>query len=235
MKTLRSFASIRTTKAYDDLLRALYMSVKRQVEEIEIPPVQAIAATGNQPPGSGQYQEAIGALYGIGYSLKMGLKFGKLPRPSGYFDYKVGALETFWWSVGKELEISNAATLRWQAWLMVPGFVTGELFDEARALAAAKHPEARYDAASLVTIDEGHVVQVLHVGRYDKEQPTIEALHAYLVGHGLAVAGKHHEIYISDPRRTPPEKLKTVIRLGVRPATKPGRAEARARVDSRKP
>ncbi len=218
MKTLPSFKSIRTTKAYDGLLKMLYAGVKRQVEEIEIPSVQAICVTGNQPPTTKQYQDAIAVLYGVGYSLKMGLTFGKLPTPAGYFDYKVGALETFWWSVGKEVDITNPATLRWQAYLMIPAFVTEKFVDEARALAKAKHPELPYEGAELATIDEGRSVQMLHVGRYDMERPTIDMLHAYAADNGLVIAGKHHEIYISDPRKTQPEKLKTVIRYAVGPA-----------------
>ncbi len=220
MKTLPSSKSIRTTKAYDDLLKLLYAGVKRQVEEIEVPPVQAICVTGNQPPATKQYQDAIAVLYGVGFSLKMGLKFGKLPTPAGYFDYKVGALETFWWSVGKEVDITNPATLRWQAYLMVPAFVTEKLFAEARTLAKAKHPELPYEGATLATIDEGWSVQMLHVGRYDMERPTIDTLHAYAADHGLAIAGRHHEIYISDPRKTQPEKLKTVIRYAVKSASR---------------
>jgi hypothetical protein len=218
MKKLPNFKSIRTARAYDDFLKALYAGVKQQVEEIEIPRIQVICVTGNQPPASKQYQEAIAVLYGIGYSLKMGLKFGTLPQPVGYFDYKVGALGSFWWSVGKKFEITNPKTLRWQAYLMVPAFVTKKLADEARRLAKAKHPELPYESATLATIDEGRSVQMLHVGPYDMEQPTIDELRAYVAERGLVVAGKHHEIYISDPRRTQPEKLKTVIRLAVRPA-----------------
>jgi hypothetical protein len=220
MKRLPGFKSIRTTKAYDGLLKALYTGAKRPPEEIEIPRVQAICVTGSEPPASKGYQDAIVVLYGIGYSLKMGLKFGKLPRPAGYFDYKVGALETLWWSDGNEFEIANPQTLRWQAYLMVPAFVTSKLVDEARRLAKARQPGIPFEAATLEAIDEGRSVQVLHVGPYDKEQPTIAELHSYIADHGLAVAGKHHEIYLSDPRKTPSAKLKTVIRLAVRPAAR---------------
>ncbi len=220
MKTLPSFKAIRTAKAYDDFLKVLYAGAKPQVEEIAIPPVPVICVTGNQPPATKQYQDAIAALYGISYGVKMGLKFGKLPRPAGYFDYKVGALETFWWSVSEELDITNPETLRWQAYLMLPAFVTKKLVDEARDLAKAKHPEIPYEAVRLARVDEGRSVQILHVGRYDAEQPTIAKLHAYAADHGLAITGRHHEIYISDPRRTPPEKLKTVIRLAVKPASR---------------
>ncbi len=225
MKTLASFESIRTAEAYDQLLKALYTGVKQRVEELEIPPVQVISVAGDQPPAAKPYQDAVAVLYGIGYSLKMGLKFGKLPKPTPYFDYKVGALETFWWSIGAKFDIADSRTLRWQAFLMVPAFVTPNLFDAARRLAHDKRPELAHDAAMLTTIEEGRSIQALHVGPYDKEKSTIDALHAYAADHGLAVTGKHHEIYLSDPRRTAPEKLKTVIRCAVRVASTRGRAD----------
>jgi hypothetical protein len=220
MKIVPGVESIRTAKAYDSLLKTLYMGAKREVEEIEIPPLQVLSVTGNQPPASKQFQEAIAVLYGIGYSLKMGLKFGKLARPKKYFDYKVGALEVVWWSIQKELDISDPKTLRWQAYLMVPSFVTKKLVDQAAKLAKSKHPEIPYETATLATVREGRSVQMLHVGRYDMEQPTIEKLNTYAADHGLSITGKHHEIYISDPRRTSPEKLKTVIRLAVKAASR---------------
>lgn len=219
MKRPGSFRTIRTTKAYDDFLRALYLGVRQRVEEIAVPAVQVISVTGNQPPATKPYQEAIAVLYGIGYGLKMGLKFGTLPRPAGHFDYRVGALETLWWSVGGQFEITNPETLCWQAFLMVPAFVTRKLVDEARRIAKNRHPELPYETATLTAIDDGHSVQTLHVGPYDREQSTLDALHAYMADHGLVLTGKHHEIYISDPRRTRPEKLKTVIRLAVKPAS----------------
>jgi hypothetical protein len=99
---------------------------------------------------------------------------------------------------------------------MVPRFVTPELFRAARQQAQAKRPELPYDVAALETMREGRAAQVLHVGPYNQETPTIVRLHAYIAEHGLKPAGKHHEIYLSDPRRTAPAKLKTVIRQGVK-------------------
>jgi len=211
------YDSIRTTKAYDELLNALYIKVKRTPEEIVVPALQVISVRGHEPPSSKPYQDAIAVLYGIGYGLKMGLKFGKLTGPRGYFDYRVGALGTFWESTGKTLEINNADTLRWQAYLVVPAFVSSTLFGEAREQAQAKHPDIPYERAALEPVNEGRAVQMLHVGPYDREAPTIDAMQLYVAEHGLAIAGRHHEIYISDPRRTPPAKLKTVIRFGVVP------------------
>lgn len=225
MKTVTSFKSIMSAKAYDEFLKRLYAGAKRRVEEIEIPPVQVIAVTGNQPPASRQYQDAIAVLYGIAFSLKMGLKFGKLRAPAGYFDYKVGALETLWWSEGGELDISNPKTLRWKAYLMVPPFVTKKVFEEARAMAKARHPQLPFDLAAMATVDEPRAVQMLHVGPYDREGPTIDLLNTYVEEHGLEVIGRHHEIYLGDPRRTAPEKLRTVIRLSVAPASKGARRQ----------
>ncbi len=209
---------IRTTKGYDALLKSLYAGAKRKAQEVDVPPVQALSVTGNEPPGGKQYQVAVGVLYGVGYTLKMGLKFGRLPRPAGYFDYKVGALETLWWSTGKDLDLKDPKTLRWQAYLMVPPFVTRALVADARRMAREKSPEVAFETATLETMDEGRSVQILHVGPYANEPATIAELHAYVAAHRLVVAGRHHEIYVSDPRRTAPGKLKTVIRYPVRPA-----------------
>jgi hypothetical protein len=221
MKPVPDPRQVRTTEGYDDLLKTMYLGAKRRIEEVLLPPVSLIRVEGNQPPGSEQYAQAVAVLFGLGYTLKMGLKGGQLPRPAGYFDYKVGALETLWWSLGRVLDTRDPETLRWRAQLMVPAFVTRKLFNEARRLARTKHPEIPYRLAKLVTFHEGPCVQTLHVGPWDQELPTIEALHAYVDGHGLAVSGKHHEIYLSDPRRTAPEKLRTVVRVPVK--TRPKR------------
>jgi len=194
------------------------MKAKPRVEEIEIPPVKAIAMQGNQPPASRQYQDSIAVLYGVGYGLKMGFKFNKLKRPKGYFDYRVGALESLWWSTTKTLDMTNPSTLRWQAYLMAPSFISESTFEEARKQAMTKRPELPYDAASFETIVEGRSVQILHVGPYDQEERTLERLHRYIDEHRLRISGRHHEIYLSDPRRTKPEKLKTVIRYAVEEA-----------------
>ncbi|TAN57791.1 transcriptional regulator [Patescibacteria group bacterium] len=216
MKTL-NYKSIKTSKEYDGFLKDLYMGVKQKIEEVEIPPVKIISVSGNEPPASKQYQTAIACLYGIGYSLKMGLKFGKLPQPKGYFDYKVGALETLWWSIkGAEFDISNSKILRWKAYLMVPRFIDEKLFGEAVKMAALKKPEIPYAQASLEEFEEGYSIQVLNIGPYGKEMPMIESLHNYIKENRLKITGHHHEIYISDPKRVKPEKLKTVIRYPVK-------------------
>ena len=210
-------STLRSAKDYENLIATLYARVKKTVELIEVPPVKALTAYGNQPPGSEQFQRSIAALYGLAYTLKMGLKFTKLPRPEGYFDYKVGGLEAMWWSAdGTELDINNPETLRWRAFLMVPAFITPDLVAQAVTQAQLKHPEIDYDKLQLEQLEEGLSVQALHVGPYDKERETVDRMRAFTLDQDFELAGPHHEIYISDPGRTAPEKLKTVVRYSVK-------------------
>lgn len=205
--------------AYQHLSVGMYKRASRDVREVDVPAVQVIAVDGNEPPGSDQFRGAIAALYGIAYTLKMGLKFSKIQRPDRYFDYGVGALHTLWWSTtGAAFQISAPATLRWKAFLMVPDFITHALFTEAAEQLREKHPETDTSTLHLAVVDEGHCVQALNVGPYDQEQPTIQTLNTYVREHGMEINGAHHEIYISDPNRTAPEKLKTVIRYPVKAA-----------------
>ena len=223
MKTLErpksmEYRSITESKDYDDLLGRLYGKTKREIEEIDVPDVKIIAIEGDTAPASPEFQKAIECLYGVAYNLCMGLKFEKLPRPKGYFNYKVGGLESLWWDPeGGTTDVQKAKHLRWKLYLMVPAFASETLVKKAIAAAKAKKPDMPYDNVLLEHFHEGHAVQVLHVGPYDKEGPTIAMLHEYMKRADLQVTGKHHEIYISDPRRTAPEKLKTVIRYPASP------------------
>lgn len=215
MKTITYKSSV-DDKSYDKLLDDLYSGVTQNVEEVEVGPMKIIAVEGNEPPGGEQYQTAIACLYGVGYTLKMGLKFKKIPRPKGYFDYKVGGLGSLWWSVkGNLFDITNPATLRWKAYLVVPPFVDESLVELALKQAKAKKPEIPYEKVSFETLDEGLSVQALHIGPYNEEKFTVNKMQQFMNEHSLKAKGKHNEIYISDPRRTRPERLKTVIRLPV--------------------
>lgn len=213
---LINYRSSLDTQSYNKLLDDLYAHVTENVEEVSLEPIKIIAVDGNEPPGGAQYQSAISCLYGVGYTLKMGLKFKKLPRPKGYFDYKVGGLGSLWWSTsGQSFDIANPDTLRWKAYLIVPPFVDNTLFELAVEQAKAKNPKIPYEKVEFETLKEGHAVQVLHIGPYDKEISTVDRMYQFMSAHHLAAKGKHNEIYISDPRRTKPDKLKTVIRLPV--------------------
>lgn len=218
MKNTPDYQSATTTKTYDQFLKAVAHGARSEVEEFTMPAVQILSITGNEPPASEQYQNALAALYGLAYTLKMGLKFKKIPHPTGYFDFAISGLETLWWSTaGHAFEIANPDTLHWQAFLIVPGFVTQELVDTARTQAQVKKPRIPYSSVRLETFDEGRVVQLLHTGPYDQVQVALDTLHSYMEKHRLTMRGKHHEIYLNDPSRTTPGKLKTVVRLPVTP------------------
>jgi hypothetical protein len=204
----------RTAPAYERLRRELYATPARIVE-LTVPPVRAITVLGGEPPRSRQFQDAVALLFTVAYQLKMGMKFGTVRRPRGYFDFKVGPLETLWWSTGASFEINNARTVRWQAYLMVPAFVTRVAFTTALQLARTKAPKLAWAPVSLETLREGRSLQLLHVGPWNREGPTIERLRVHADARAMPVTGRHHEIYLSDPRRTKPARLRTIIRLGV--------------------
>lgn len=174
-----------------------------------------LTANGKGSPGSKAFQAAVESLYGIAYSIKMGLKFKKIgPLPKGYFDFKIPPLEGLWWQPG-EFNISNKQPFEWQLMIMVPPFVSSKLFVSAKEVAKTKRPDVPYDGVRLEEFNEARVIQLTHIGPYDTESETIERLVNYARKYNLQFAGKHHEIYMSDPRRTKPENLKTVLRYPV--------------------
>jgi hypothetical protein len=153
---------------------------------------------------------AVGALYGIAYTIKMAKK-------AGGRDFRVSKLEGLWWGAprGKLLIDSPVRTWRWKVMIRVPTFVA------ARDLLAARRTLVRRGRTlearvQLETLREGRCVQMLHRGPYRAEHPTIAAMVAFARGRGLRPRGRHHEIYLSDPRRVAPAKLRTILRQPVR-------------------
>ena len=197
---------------------------KRTPELVSVPPMTFVAVRGEGDPNveGGAYKEAVGVLYAIAYTIKMS-KMGD-HRIDGYYDFVVPPLEGFWWQPGVEgVDFANKATFHWIAAIRLPDFVTPEEFAWAQTEAARKKG-LDTTAAELLTIDEGLCAQIMHLGPYDDEPATVALLDAFVAEQGLAndmsdpAEGRpHHEIYLSDPRRTAPEKLKTVLRHPVRP------------------
>lgn len=197
---------------------------KRTPELVSVPPMTFVAMRGEGDPNveGGAYKEAVGVLYAIAYTIKMS-KMGD-HRIDGYYDFVVPPLEGFWWQPGVEgVDFANKATFHWIAAIRLPDFVTPEEFAWAQTEAARKKG-LDTTAAELLTIDEGLCAQIMHLGPYDDEPATVALLDAFIAERGLendmsdTEAGRHHhEIYLSDPRRTVPEKLKTVLRHPVRP------------------
>jgi hypothetical protein len=190
----------------------LYQPSARKFSIIEVPslPFLMIDGTGN-PNTSQDYRDALEALYGLSYTLKFGVKLGKYGKKK--VDYPVMALEGLWWMDDmREFSPDRKDEWKWTALIMQPDIITPELVELARAdLIEKKHPAAaskiRHEA-----YHEGLSAQIMYYGPYADEGPTIQRLHDFIRESGHQLRGKHHEIYLGDPRRTAPERLKTVIR-----------------------
>ena len=185
---------------------------------VDVPPLDFLTIDGaGAPEQSERFQSAIGALYGISYTLKFMLK--KSPV-EGVGDFTVMPLESLWGDEAGGEEAARfmqtePATWSWTLMIALPGAVTPDLVAAATdELRRRKNPPNLGDVR-FERLSEGRCVQVMHVGPYDAEAPTIERLHAFALEQGFALRGRHHEIYLSDPRRTAPERLKTVIRQPV--------------------
>jgi len=190
---------------------------------IDIPKMTFIMIDGKGNPNTvdGEYQKAVEALYGLSYTIKMS-KMGK-SRPKGYFAYVVPPLEGLWWFEDEKFDerpVADKEKMLWTAMIRQPDFVTGEVFRWAKEELQKKKPAIDLSAARLEDFTEGMCVQILHVGPYDSEPETVRILEEFTVASGfvndLSEKRKHHEIYLSDPRKTAPEKLKTVIRHPVK-------------------
>lgn len=175
----------------------------------DIPELAYLMVDGHGDPNtSPEYARAVEALFSLSYAAKFALK----GRPDG-LDYVVMPLEGLWWA-----EDMSAFTGRdksawdWTMMIAQPDAVTAEILHEARAKAATKVAPEVLESVRLERFAEARVGQVMHIGPYDDEAPTIAGLHAYIEAAGHALSGKHHEIYLSDPRRAAPATMRTIIR-----------------------
>lgn len=194
--------------------RALYQP-KTSPEIITVPPIvyASVRGEGNPNEEGGAYKRAIEILYGILYTIKMS-KRGDYAI-DGYFDFVVPPLEGFW----ENIDYTHKERLRWISALRLPDFVTGEVFEWAKEQTALKK-KIDCSAAEMLTMNEGLCVQCLHIGGYDDEPQTVTAMDKFLSENGFAKDFSekrlHHEIYLSNPSKTTPEKRKTVIRHPIR-------------------
>ena len=189
---------------------------------VDVPKMNYIAVRGQGDPNAedGEYKQSIGLLYGIAFTIKMSKKGGR--QIEGYFDYVVPPLEGFWWQEGIcGIDYSHKENFRWISVIRLPDFVTKEDFDWADSEAERKK-KTDFSKVEFFTYDEGLCVQCMHNGSYDSEPATVELMHRFMQeqGYELDITDRrmHHEIYLSDARKTAPEKLKTVIRHPVRKA-----------------
>ncbi|MCW5713745.1 MAG: GyrI-like domain-containing protein [Bauldia sp.] len=188
-------------------LKALYAGTKDRIVVVEVPPLGFLMVDGAGDPNTAPaYREAVEALYAVAYTLKFAMK------EQGR-DFAVGVLEGLWWADDPAVFLSGDRALwHWSMMIAVPDFVTPAAVDAAKAKAAGKKDLPGAARLRWGRYDEGVAVQTLYLGPYSGEGPTIAGLHAHIKGLGKRLYGRHHEIYLSDPRRTAPEKLKTIIR-----------------------
>lgn len=181
---------------------------------IDLPSMAFIMVDGKGDPKGKEYQDAVSLLYALSYTIKMkGKEF------DGYYDYTVFPLEGLWWVDGGAFDFYKRDNWRWISMIRQPEFVTPEMFKWAVELTQKKKPEHDFSKARLEAFNEGLCVQIMHVGPYSDEPATIGKMKEFMEQNGLAdmtgIDRKHHEIYLSDPNKTKPEKMNTVIRLPV--------------------
>ena len=192
-------------------LRELY-SAKRDVTFVAVPELQFALVDGHGDPNeASEYAEAVQALFSVSYTARFALK----RAPEG-FDYGVMPLEGLWWAQDMSaFTTGDKSSWDWTMMIMQPAQVTPEVFEDARLAAFGKKPLPAIERLRLEAFSEGRSAQLLHVGPYATEGPTIQRLHTFIADHGGEPVGKHHEIYLNDPSRTAPEKLRTIIRQPV--------------------
>ena len=193
---------------------------KNRPEIVTVPKANYIAVRGQGDPNEegGAYQAAIGVLYAVAYTLKMSYKTDY--RIEGFYDYVVPPLEGFWWQEGIQgVDYGNKAAFHWISVIRLPDFVTEKDFRWAMET-AAKKKKLDVSSAEFLTLEEGLCVQIMHRGPYDDEPATVAIMDRFLqensYANDLNDKRLHHEIYLSDARKVPPEKWKTVIRHPIR-------------------
>lgn len=195
-------------------LKSLYAPSAKDFSLVDVPKLQFLAIDGHgDPDTSVRYQEAIEALYAVAYALKF------ISKTAGR-DFVVAPLEGLWWAEDmRAFSTGDKSAWSWTLMISQPEWITSEMLERAITKASSKQDRPAVRSLRLMTLSEGRAVQILHIGSYEDEGPTLERLHhQYMPENGLAFNGYHHEIYLSDARRTPEAKLKTVLRQPVKPA-----------------
>ena len=193
---------------------------KNKPEIVTVPTMNYIAIRGEGNPNKedGAYKKAVGVLYAIAYTIKM--SYMSTHKINGFFQYVVPPLEGFWWQNGIEgVDYTRKEEFHWISVIRLPEFVTKEDFEWA-VKEATKNKKMDCSIAEFVIIEEGLCVQVMHIGAFDNEPNTVEKMDEFIKECGyqkdFTDVRLHHEIYLSDPRKTEEEKCKTVIRHPIR-------------------
>lgn len=199
-----------------------YLYLPKAPAIVQVPEMVFFAVDGQGDPNtSPAYQEALELLYGLSFTVKMSKMSGE--EPEGYFEYVVPPLEGLWWTEEPGFDgkaPADKSAFRWTSLIRQPDFVDEDVFAWASERLAKKKPELPSGKARFLRWEEGLCAHALHIGPYDDEPATIDKLSAFTEKEGYTAdfsdTRRHHEIYLGDPRRTAPERLKTVIRHPVR-------------------
>jgi hypothetical protein len=196
----------------------LYQPSAKKIETVQVPNLQfamidGYIEKGSEPGKSPSFAEATQALYGLSYTLKFMFK----KRKTNAIDYPVMALEGLWWVEDGKFDIFRKDNWFYTVMIMQPDVVTPEVFEKAREEVRKKKGDSEsLDKARLAHFEEGLCVQTMHIGPYDTEPATVDRMQEFMKENGLkdnvGPNGKHHEIYMSDPRKAAPDKMKTVLR-----------------------
>ncbi|MCO6186361.1 GyrI-like domain-containing protein [Rhizobium sp. L1K21] len=196
-------------------LKTLYAPPKNKFVEVEVPALNYLMIDGIGDPGKAKaYAEALETLYPVAYTLKFASKT-ELGR-----DYAVPPLEGLWWADDMNAFVAGQRDQwRWTMMIMIPDWIDAAMVADVVEQVKKKKSPPAMGKLRMENLAEGRVVQIMHIGPYSEEAPVLAKLHnEYMPLNGLTFNGKHHEIYLGDPRRTAPEKLKTVLRQPVRSA-----------------
>ncbi len=204
-------------KEYKDLYQP-----KTKPSIIDVPEMIFIAVDGKGNPNTcNEYKQAMEILYGLSFTIKMSKMNGT--QPDGYFEYVVPPLEGLWYMddvTFDGLNITDKSKFRWTSMIRQPEFVTEDVFKTAKTTLKKKKPDLDLTKARLIKMTEGLCAQIMHKGTYDNEPSSIKKIKEFIAENSyiedFSEGRMHHEIYLSDPRKCTPEKLKTVIRYPIR-------------------
>ena len=191
---------------------ACYTAKRNSPHLTQVPDLQYLMIDGHGDPNTPVYGDAVSALYPVAYKLKFASKMVL------GLDYVVMPLEGLWWADDMDTFTTarDKSQWDWTLMIMVPDWITAEMFSDAVEQVGRKGRPTRLDDLRLEVLSEGRCVQALHIGSYDDEAELLRTMHEeFIPGRGLEMVGKHHEIYLSDPRRADPAKLRTILRQPV--------------------
>jgi len=194
-------------------LKHLYNPSSKEVSVVDVPEMNFLMVDGAGNPNTAQeYKDVVEALYAVSYALKFMIKKGEAA-----IDYGVMALEGLWWADDmSQFSVENKDIWKWTSMIMQPKYVIKDLFNQAIEQVRKKKSLPALPKMRLESFHEGLAAQIMHLGPYSAEGPTIERLHNFIKENGYELRGKHHEIYLTDPQRSAPDKMKTVIRQPIR-------------------